>query len=53
MRTAAECAAQAEDLEKRALEGPEDLRPSWLEMAASWRRLAKVAADQEGPASDL
>jgi hypothetical protein len=40
MRSAIECSAKADDLEKRALDAPEPDRAHWLEMAAHWRRLA-------------
>lgn len=43
MRSAIECSAKADDLEKRALEAPEADRAHWLEMAAHWRRLAAQA----------
>lgn len=47
MRSAAECGAKAEDLERRALEGPEQMRLDWLAMAAHWRRLQAVAVIAE------
>lgn len=43
MRTAAECRAKVEDMEKRASECVEPHRSDWLEMAEHWRALEASA----------
>jgi len=48
MRTSEECTAKAIELDGRALESPVGLlRDGFNDMAADWRRLAKIAAVQE------
>ena len=43
MRTAAECRAKVEDMEKRASECDEPQRSNWLVMADHWRGLEASA----------
>lgn len=45
MRTAAECRAKVEEIEKRALECDEPQRSDWQVMADHWRMLEASASN--------